>query len=132
MSGYDISDVKAHKQMYTGIQEREPILIPSLPTTPPPPTKKKRKKKKERKKKVPGSILKETVFQRAAPTCKRLKRTLIFIGQHKTCSLVIVCVCGGGGGGACVRVRVCLHIIPYVNCFGRTVPYVSRTLYLAV
>ena len=35
---------------------------------------------------------------------------------------------GGGGGGApvCLRfcVCVCFHIIPYVNCFGRTVLYV--------
>ena len=42
---------------------------------------------------------------------------------------------GGGGGGAgtggvctCVPallcVCVCFHIIPYVNCFGRTVLYV--------
>ena len=40
MSGYGISDVKAQKKMYTGIQERGPILIPS----PPPPPKKKEKK----------------------------------------------------------------------------------------
>ena len=30
----------------------------------------------------------------------------------------------------CVCVCVCFHIMPYVNCFGRTVLYVYRILYL--